>query len=440
MRTLRGTGQRRGHVLLRVLVWIGLVVYVATVYVVVVRGGGAVIGRTDSPSVVLSVLATATVALSFARVQRGVERWASTMLGGPSAAPYDVLSRFSGSMTEEGSTEDLPTRMARLLAEGTGARWAQVWVSASGLLTLVATWPVDADATEEPPALLPGARDAAGPGLRALAVAHGGEPLGVLRLQQRPGLLLAPIEERLFIALADRAGLVLRHVGVRTDLEVRRGELAERAGELKASRRRLIEAQDSERRRLERDLHDGAQQHLVALTVNLRLAQALSSSSPTRAAALLGRQADAAAVAIETISSLSRGIYPSLLSERGLEAALRSAVATSAIPVTITADEMVRLPATVEAALYFCCMEALQNAAKHSGASTLSVRLSAGATTSLLVVVDDGEGFSCSSGRSTGAGLANMRDRLDAVGGVLTVTSLPGAGTTVTALVDRRAA
>ena len=181
-------------------------------------------------------------------------------------------------------------------------------------------------------------------GLRALAVTHGGEPLGVLRLQERPGLPLSPVEERLFTALADRAGLMLRLVGVRADLELRHGELLERADELKASRRRLIETQDAERRRLERDLHDGAQQHLVALTVNLRLAQTLSSRSPVRAAALLDLQADAATVAIETLSSLSRGIYPRLLSEQGLVAALRSAVATSAIPVTISADGMVRLP------------------------------------------------------------------------------------------------
>ena len=440
MRIRRGTGRLHNRVLHRVLVWICMTVFVAGVYVVVVRGGGAVIGRTDSPSVALSVLATATVALSFVRVQTGAERWASRLLGDRSAEPYEVLSRFSESVPEDDSTDDLPARMARLLAEGTGARWAQVWVSVSGRLTLAATWPADAEATETPPGLLPGARDAAGPGLRALAVTHGGEPLGVLRLQERPGLLLAPIEERLFTALADRAGLMLRHVGVRADLEARRRELVEQAEELKASRRRLIETQDVERRRLERDLHDGAQQHLVALTVNLRLAQTLSSSSPARAAALLGLQADAATVAIETISSLSRGIYPSLLSEQGLVAALRSAVATSAIPVTITADQMVRLAATVEAALYFCCMEAVQNAAKHSGGSTLLVRLSADAGTSRLVVIDDGDGFHASGGQPTGAGLANMRDRLDAVGGVLTVTSLPGTGTTVTALVDGRAA
>jgi signal transduction histidine kinase len=440
MRTRNDTGRLHNHVVQRVLVWVGLAVFVVGVYIVVVRGAGAFIGRTDSPSVPLSVLATATVGLSFARVQAAIEGWAGRLIGGRSAAPYDVLRRFSESVPEEESNEDLPARMARLLAEGTGARWAQVWVSVAGRLNLAATWPADTDAIETPPALLPEAHDAAGPGLRARAVTHGGEPLGVLRLQERTGLPLSSVEERLFTDLADRAGLMLRLVGVRGDLELRRGELLERADELKASRRRLIETQDAERRRLERDLHDGAQQHLVALTVNLRLAQTLSKSSPVRAVALLGLQADAATVAIETLSSLSRGIYPRLLAEQGLVAALRSSVATSAIPVTIIADGMVRLPPTVEAALYFCCMEAVQNAAKHSGASRLVVRLSDHLGKSHLVVTDDGEGFARAGASSTGAGLANMRDRLDAVGGTVSVTSLAGIGTTVTALVDGRTA
>ena len=439
MRIRRGTGRLQSRVPHRVLVWIGMAVFVVGVYVVVVRGGGALIGRTDSPNVVLSMLATATVALWFARVQTSVEGWASRLLGDRSAASYDVLSRFSEGMPEEESTEDLAARMARLLAEGTGAQWAQVWVSVANRLTLAATWPADADAPVTPPALLPDAPPA-DPGVRTLTVTHGGEFLGVLRLQERHGLLLAPVEERLFTALADRAGLMLRHLGVRADLEARRAELVERSDELKASRRRLIETQDGERRRLERDLHDGAQQHLVALAVNLRLAQTLSSSSPVRTAALLRLQADAAEVAIETLHSLSRGIYPSMLSEHGLVAALRTAVATSAIPVTITAHAMVRLPSAIEAALYFCCMEAVQNAAKHSRASSLVVHISDQAGASRLVVTDDGDGFSPTSGQSTGAGLHNMRDRMDAVGGVVTVTSRPGTGTTVTALVNGRGA
>ncbi|WP_297617306.1 histidine kinase [Nocardioides sp.] len=330
--------------------------------------------------------------------------------------------------------------MARLLGEGTGAEWAQVWVMASAGLTLAATWPADTGIPETDPVPGPDGRDATAPGRRALAVSLGGETLGILRLQERPDLPLSGVEERLFNALADRAGLMLRLLGVRADLVGRHDELVERAGELRASRERLIEAQDAERQRLERDLHDGAQQHLVALTVNLRLAQALSKDSPDRAGELLGRQADAAAVAIETLSSLSRGIYPRLLSEEGLVPALRAAVATSATPVTIRADAMTRLPAAVEAALYFCCMEAVQNATKHSGASAVGVDLSSDRGESRLVVTDDGVGFIQSPGAATGAGLVNMRDRLDAVGGTVTVISEAGAGTTVSALVHVQAA
>ena len=151
----RSAGRLHSHVLRRVLVWLGLAGFVVGVYVVVVRGGGALIGRTDSPSVALSVLATATVALSFARVQAALERWVSRLLGarlrGAVRRAQPVLRRACP-RTE--TTDELPARMARLLAEGTGAQWAQVWVSVSGRLTLAATWPADADATETPPDLL----------------------------------------------------------------------------------------------------------------------------------------------------------------------------------------------------------------------------------------------------------------------------------------------
>jgi signal transduction histidine kinase len=440
MRTLAGTARHPGLGLYAVLQWIGLAIFVAGVYVVVVRGVGALVGRTESPSVLLSVLATTVVALSFARVQATLDGWLRRWEGGHATAPYDVLSQYSDSVATEGHDEDLLVRMARLLAEGTGAQWAQVWVMVSARLTLAATWPTDADHTGTAPLPGPGARDGSAPGRRALAVEHGGEPLGILRLQERVDLPLSGVEERLFAALADRSGLMLRLLGVRADLELRHDELVERAGELRASRERLIAAQDSERSRLERDLHDGAQQHLVALTVNLRLVQGLPAGSADKARELLARQADAATVAIETLSSLSRGIYPRLLSEAGLLAALRSAVATSAIPVTITAGEVARLPAPVEAALYFCCMEAVQNAAKHSRASGVRVELSCDDAEWSLVISDDGVGFSPSSSDTTGAGLANMRDRLDAVGGTVTVASLVGTGTTVSASVSARAA
>ena len=423
----------------RLVVIVGMASFVVALYVVVVLGGGAIIGRTDSPSLILSVLATAAVALLFTPVQAALERVATRMGYGRAATPYDVLSRFSETVTGGYATEELPARMSMLLAQGTGARWAQVWLTVSDRLTLAATWPVDAEDGRLPPSLQPDGVDATGNGRRALAVRHGGQLLGVLRLQERPGLALTAVEERLFAGLAAQAGLVLRLVGLRAELQDRHEELVARADELMASRERLIETQDAERRRLERDLHDGAQQHLVALTVNLRLAQTIAVRAPKRAARVLSEQADAARVAIETLSSLSRGIYPRLLADEGLVPALRFAVATSPIPVTIDTVGLVRLPAPVEAALYFCCMEAVQNAAKHSGARSVSVEFGEDQGQCRLTIIDNGAGFdpgqALASG--TGAGLVNMRDRLDAVGGTVTVESLFGMGTTVTAVVPR---
>jgi signal transduction histidine kinase len=421
----------------RLVVMVGLAVFVVGVYVVVVLGGGALIGRTDSPSLPLSVLATAVVALGFAPVQAALERAATSLGYAGAPTPYDVLSRFSETVTGGYATEELPARMSMLLAQGTGAEWAQVWLTVADRLTLAATWPADAEADRHPPCPQPDARDTSGEGRRAATVRHGGQLLGVLRLQERPGLPLTSVEERLFTGLAAQAGLVLRQVGLRAELGARHEELVARADELKVSRERLIETQDAERRRLERDIHDGAQQHLVALAVNLRLAETVAARSPERAARVLAEQADAARDAIETLSSLSRGIYPRLLSDEGLVPALRSAMATSPMPVAVEADGVGRLPTPVEAALYFCCVEAVQNAAKHSGARSVTVRLGEDRGRWRLTVTDDGAGFVQAQVRAVGAGagLVNMRDRLDAVGGTVTVGSLPGRGTTVTALV-----
>lgn len=423
----------------RLVVLSGLAGFVVWVYVVVVLGGGALIGRTDSPSVPLSVLATTVVALLFARVQAAIEG-ATIRCGLGAPGPYDVLSQFSDSVTSAYATDELPARMAMLLAQGTGATWAQVWLSVSDRLTLAATWPPDANADRMPPPLRPEDAVVIYDGVRALPVRHGNQLLGVLRLKERPGLDLTPVEERLFAGLAAQAGLVLTWVRLRAELDDRRGELLVRSEEIRASRERLIETQDAERRRLERDLHDGAQQHLVALTVNLRLAHTIIDRSPNRAAAVVSEQATAALVAIETLSALSRGIYPRQLADEGLGTALRSAVAGSVMPVTIDTVGLARLPAGVEAALYFCCMEAVQNAAKHSGAGLVSVRVEENSQRWQLTVTDDGTGFDPTEpATASGMGLANMRDRLDAVGGTVEVVSGEHAGTTVTATVPRTA-
>jgi signal transduction histidine kinase len=420
-----------------VVVLAGLSGFVVGTYVILVLGVGALTGHTDSPSVPLSVLATTVVALGFARVQAALES-ATTRWGLRGATPYDVLSRFSDAVTSADATDELPARMAMLLARGTGARWAQVWLTVSDRLILAATWPVDVAADQAPPPWPPEHIAVTDEGVRSLQVRHGGQLLGVLRLRERPGVVLTLVEERLFTGLAAQAGLLLKGVGLRAELNDRRAELLARSEELQASRQRLIETQDAERSRLERDLHDGAQQHLVALTVNLRLAHTIVGRSPNRAAAVLREQAVAAEVAIETLSALSRGIYPKQLADEGLGPALRSAVAGSPIPVTVDTHGLTRAPAAVEAALYFCCMEAVQNAAKHSGAGMISVRVEKDSHRWRLTVTDDGTGFDQTHTEPTfGMGLANMRDRLDAVGGTVEVASLEAFGTTVTAVVPR---
>jgi signal transduction histidine kinase len=411
------------------LVLAGLTMFVVLVYVVIVLGGGLLIGRTASPSVPLSVLATAVVALAFEPVQAKVEAFASRRVHGGLASPFDVLRRFSETVSGSYAAEELPSRMARVLAEGTGAEWSQVWLVVDGRPRLAATWPRGAVRDE----LRAGnmvERDVAG--RRSREVRYGGDVLGVLVVQERAHDPLTTVEERLFEGLARQAGPVLRGARLRAQLELRSAELSARADELRGSRERLVDAQDAERRLLERDIHDGAQQHLVALAVNLRLAQTLVERSPERAVAILAGQEQAAVDAVDTLVHLSRGIYPRLLATGGLAPALRQAVATSPVPVEVIAEAMARRSSLVEAAAYFCCLEAVQNAAKHSGATTIRVELTDRPGSLECVVADDGSGYDTGT-TVGGTGLANMRDRVEAVGGRLATRSTPGRGTRIEA-------
>jgi signal transduction histidine kinase len=405
----------------------GLVVFVVLVYVLIVLGGGALIGHTSSPHGGLSVVATAVVALSFSRVQSRLEVVMSRLVHGGSQSPYEVLSKFSPAVIGGPAEEDLPARMAEVLAGGTGAKATQVWLMVDGRLRLAATWPpVDGS-----PAVEAGAVGEL-PGRRELPVRQAGELLGVLVVQENENVPLTPVEERLFAGLADQAGLVLRGARLRAELMHRLAELSRLAEELRRSRQRLVDAQDAERKRLERDIHDGAQQHLVALAVNLRLAHTLAGRSPQRADRLLAEQCKAATVTIETITSLSRGIYPSLLVDDGLAAALRTAISRSPLPAELVAGDLGRYPAGVEAAAYFCVLEALQNSAKHSSAKAIRVDLRGGPAVLEVTVHDDGAGFDLAAARA-GAGLANMRDRVESAGGTLTIETTPSRGTLVAA-------
>ena len=416
----------------------GMFATVVAVYLVIVLGGGALVGQTDSPNVGLSVLATAIVALGFEPTRAWWERLAARWFHHGRATPYDVLSCFTESVIADpdasdqapGTFTDVTTRMARLLGEGTGAKWTEVWLMVNGQQERAASWPQDTS----------GGPDHGGAAATVLTqdVVFDGERLGMLRLQPQEGASLGPVEERLFSGLAAQSGPVLHRARLRADLARRAGDLAARAEELQSSRQRLVDTHDTERRRLERDIHDGAQQHLVALVVNLRLAQTLAGKAPDRARAVLDEQVGAVDTAIATLVDLSGALYPQALSDRGVAAALDSVLGsvlgTGIVPVHVVDHGLGRHAEAVEAALYFCAVEAVQNAVKHAAASAVTVELSADSDEARLVVRDDGVGYDDTS-VIPGSGLGNMKDRIDAVGGELTIRSVAGRGVEVVAVV-----
>ena len=211
-------------------------------------------------------------------------------------------------------------------------------------------------------------------------------------------------------------------------LRTSEGRLAEHAAQLAASRTRLITAADEERRRLERDLHDGAQQHLVALAVLLQLAR---SAEGDRYQPLLIEASGLLETAIAEIRSLALGIYPPLLVSGGLAEALPAVAARAPVPVKINLQGLRRYPVSIEAALYFCCSEALQNAAKHGGPdTTVTVTAHVEDRMLTLTISDTCRGFDPAT---VGTGLTNMTDRLSAIGGHLAIHTAPGSGSRVTA-------
>jgi signal transduction histidine kinase len=206
--------------------------------------------------------------------------------------------------------------------------------------------------------------------------------------------------------------------------------------EVRRSRERILTVADEERRRIERDLHDGAQQRLVALRIKLELASERSAHEQMPDAELLHQFGEDVGEALDEVRSLAAGVYPPLLVDCGLEEALRSVARRSPMPVSVTAQDIGRFPRQVEAVVYFCCLEALQNAAKHAGADTVSIVVSDGRDLR-FEVRDDGCGFELDHD-DLGHGLTNIRDRLGAVGGTLLAQSRPGTGTFVAGTIPLR--
>jgi signal transduction histidine kinase len=408
------------------LVYGALAVFITTVYVAIVVGIGHLVGTGGKPNLGLSILATALVALAFQPVRERIQRLANRLVYGKRATPYEVLSEFSDRIASTYSDEEVLPRLAQTIAESTGAAQAVIWAKQGTENTTLASWP-------QPNGSSAHTAEAAGGGStsdRMVPVQHQGEVLGALSIRKARGEAVTPVDEKMLADLASPAGVVLRNLQLTRQLEARLGEISAQTTELQASSARIIAAQDSTRRRLERNIHDGAQQHLVAIAVKLRLAATLAKRDPARAARLLDELEVETHQALETLHALARGIYPPILRELGLESAIRSHGARFALPVDVSATNLTRYPAEVEGAVYFCCMEALQNVSKHAKATKVRIRLEDAGGELAFSVDDDGIGFDLSRVRQ-GSGLQNIADRLAALGGHLTVIPGPDGGTSL---------
>jgi len=390
-----------------------LAAFITAVYAALVVGVGAAVG--NSRSVYLSA-AAAVVAVAFQPVRQRAALLANRLVYGRRATPYQVLSEFAHRIGGAYADDDVLPRMARMVAAGTGARRVVVWLRVGGELRPGATAgdpgpelaPVTVVGDVLPP--LPDAET-------RVPIRYQGELLGALAIAMPRDEPLRPASAQLVADVAAQAGPVLSNAGL--------------ISELRESRQRLVTAGDEARRRLERDLHDGAQQDLVALAIKLRVAGGVLGDDAKEARELLEElQADTAA-ALENLRTLARGIYPPLLADLGLTVALTSQAGKSPVPVTVRAEGIGRFPQDTEAAVYFCCLEALQNTAKYAGATAARISLSAADGVLTFAVSDDGAGYD-SARTPMGSGLRNMADRLAALGGRLEVRSAPGAGTTVT--------
>ena len=394
-------------VIRKALVLATMAVFFTLVYAVVVGGVGALVGSRSTTT--LSFVAAVLVAIGIQPVLARARRFADRVVYGKRSTPYEVLAEMGERLGDTYAADDVLPRIARVLGEGVGADRARVWLRVGADLRPVATWPAEADGPVEDDL--------------AIDVRHQGELLGALSVAMPANDPMDPSKERLVSDLAAQAGLVMRNVRLTEDLRAR-------LGDLQAAQRRLVAAQDQERRRLERNIHDGAQQQLVALAVKLRLAEGLLDRDPEKARALLEELGAATNDALEDLRDLARGIYPPLLADQGLVAALEAQARKASLPVQVFGEGIGRYPQDIEAAAYFSCLEALQNVAKYANASRAVVSLADGDGRLRFEVVDDGEGFDPAH-TGYGTGLQGIADRLGALSGALSVTSAPGAGTTV---------
>jgi signal transduction histidine kinase len=430
----------------------GLTALVVLAYLCALAAFGRKPDGSERSLLVLSMLAAGGAALAYQPARSRLTELANRVVYGERTSPDEALRTWGSRLTRAIPLDELLLQLVETLRKSMQLRSAQIWTGEDGRYEIAAMVP-----HRQRDAYLVGSKEQAVvsragvsggtwleiwlPGLvpasasastRVAPIAFGGALLGLI-VCERPADSAALTEEddRVLTELARQVALALHNAQLDTALQASLDELRRTNDELRASRARIVAAGDNERRKLERNLHDGAQQHLVALAVQLRLAKDAVVDDPDDAEAMLEDIRAGMQEAIAELRALAHGIYPPLLVSGGLADALPAAAGRAALS-TSTDIGVTRHDQEVEAAIYFCCMEALQNAGKHAGTEASAViRVWEDDAAMHWEVADDGPGFDVTSRVGTGHGFVNMRDRMGAFGGTIEVVSVLGVGTTI---------
>lgn len=396
-------------------------------YVGVVVGIGTLIGVSASSNLVLPLVATALIAMVFEPARRRVQGWADRLVYGRRLTPYDALARLSTQLTLDSHQAELYEGLASTLADGVGAAEVTLWVGSRDQLVRVASWPPRVEPDSRPTGPLDLASLGNDGRSHVRPIVHQGTLRGAVTLTKAPGEVLSPSEDRLLRDLVAQAGLVIDNVGLGAELQERLQQISVQAAELRAAAKRIVAAQDEARRRIERDLHDGAQQRLVTLALSLQIvSERATSLDDDDFAASVEEARRQLTDALAELREMARGIHPAILTEQGLEAALSFLAERAPVPVQVDMRLDRRLAPEVEATAYFLVSEALTNAAKHSGASRIAVGGRLDGRRLLIDVFDNGRG---GANADSGTGLQGLADRLATLNGRLSVHSPVGGGT-----------
>jgi signal transduction histidine kinase len=381
-----------------------LVALIIGLYLVLVVAVGSLIESRSGSNALLPILATALVAIAFQPARLRLQRWADRLVYGRRATPYELLSRFTLRAAAEYPDEQALDRLAQALGEGLGASAVAVALAGEvgGQHRPAAMWSAGASPSDD---WL----------LSSAPVVDAGEIIGELQVWRVDRL--SQTEERLLGELAAQSSLLIRNVRLTAELRMR-------LDDLRASRQRLVAAQDDERRRIERNLHDGAQQQLIAIAGRLGLAETAAYDPQT--AQLFAELKAEVASALDDLRGIGRGLYPPLLEVQGLRPALLALARRAPLPVSLEVS-VERFDRAVEGAIYFCVSEALQNACRHSDGTSVVVTVAAAGDRISFSVRDDGRGIvgrdEAIAGGHPGTGLQNMADRIAAIGGHLDIDS-----------------